>query len=258
MPFTQGLWVLGYGSLIYKPPPHYKYRMPGIIYGYARRFWQSSSDHRGTPESPGRVVTLIPYEDIISDSKFNENIEHYLENNTTDPIRGKKKKLSEKDLSIIGVAYYIPPDYAQEVHQYLNVREQDGYTIHSIEIHLPSLSENTTHDMDLKNALNILPIEQNPQTGNKYHVLTSSVYIGTKKNQSFVGLESISDTAKVIASSVGPSGTNYEYLILLYKSINEILNNFEHKLRIKRRDLYLEELVKKTKELYEYAEPSWI
>ncbi|KAK9657798.1 hypothetical protein V6Z96_002046 [Aspergillus fumigatus] len=34
------LWVFGYGSLIWKPPPHYDQRVPGYIDGYVRRFWQ--------------------------------------------------------------------------------------------------------------------------------------------------------------------------------------------------------------------------
>ncbi|MCJ8316305.1 gamma-glutamylcyclotransferase [Idiomarina sp.] len=83
------VWLFGYGSLIYKVDFPYLERAPAYIEGWSRRFWQGSHDHRGTPEAPGRVLTLVE-------------------------TPGKK---------CTGMAYKVTPD----VFEHLDHREKNGY-----------------------------------------------------------------------------------------------------------------------------------
>jgi glutathione-specific gamma-glutamylcyclotransferase len=83
------IWLFGYGSLIWKADFPYIERRPARIRGWSRRFWQGSHDHRGTPDSPGRVVTLI----------------------------------ADSGVTCAGMAYLITP----QVFDPLDLREKNGY-----------------------------------------------------------------------------------------------------------------------------------
>ncbi|KAK7924775.1 ChaC-like protein-domain-containing protein [Apiospora marii] len=110
-------WLFGYGSLIWKPPPHFDRRVPGWVNGYVRRFWQVSAythqDHRGTPEAPGRVVTLI-------------------ERSFWASLVDAHDSAPDK---VWGVAYRIEADRVAEVKDYLDIREINGYSIHYTPFH---------------------------------------------------------------------------------------------------------------------------
>ncbi|KAJ7080974.1 ChaC-like protein [Mycena belliarum] len=106
--------VFGYGSLIFKPPPNVVAQVPGFLKGYVRRFAQKSHDHRGTPENPGRVVTLVHKEDW-------------------DLFSGSDAFPNED--TVWGVAYTIDSEYEADVRAYLDYREKDGYTMETIPIY---------------------------------------------------------------------------------------------------------------------------
>ncbi|WP_242520977.1 gamma-glutamylcyclotransferase [Halomonas litopenaei] len=90
-------WLFGYGSLIWKADIAYRKRRPALIHGYSRRFWQGSHDHRGTPDAPGRVATLV----------------------------------REEGASCLGMAYLIGPEALSP----LDLREKNGYLRASVTLH---------------------------------------------------------------------------------------------------------------------------
>ncbi|KAJ3029293.1 Cation transport regulator-like protein 2 [Rhizophlyctis rosea] len=113
------MWVFGYGSLIWKIDFPYEKRVPGYIKGYVRRFWQGSTDHRGTHTSPGRVVTLIPTHEYLS-------THHPL-----DPHPSPSPHICW------GIAYKIPDSQAESVRAHLDHREKNGYEVFEEDVYHP-------------------------------------------------------------------------------------------------------------------------
>ncbi|KNE68056.1 hypothetical protein AMAG_13229 [Allomyces macrogynus ATCC 38327] len=108
-----GVWIFGYGSLIWKVDFPVVDRVPGLIRGFVRRFWQGSHDHRGVPGAPGRVVTLIPLDE------WKEM---------------KDEHRAPEDCVTWGMAYRLPDEQVDEVLAHLRHREKDGYTEHLVDI----------------------------------------------------------------------------------------------------------------------------
>ena len=50
---NQGLWVFGYGSLMWRPEFSYEYRVKGRCAGLQRSFCVRSVHHRGSYAQPG-------------------------------------------------------------------------------------------------------------------------------------------------------------------------------------------------------------
>ncbi|KAG9201614.1 hypothetical protein G6514_005621 [Epicoccum nigrum] len=107
-------------------------RVPGYIEGYVRRFWQ---DHRGTPEAPGRVVTLIDraHWDTLTD--------HH-----------------EPTERVWGAAYHIPSSKVAQVRSYLDIREINGYSIQFT----PFQPSSPSHSSPIK-CLVYIGLPENPQ-----------------------------------------------------------------------------------------------
>ena len=197
------VWLFGYGSLIYKADFPYLQRRPASIANWTRRFWQGSHDHRGTPDAPGRVVTLIEAPGAICH----------------------------------GMAYLITP----EVFAHLDHREKDGYlrlaTPISFEDHQAGVGVGDMRVSDARAGDNVVGAAGNVSAGEaavEAGSVLGLVYIATPDNLAFIGEASERDIAEHIARSAGPSGPNSDYLNHLAHALRELGRDDPHVFEIER------------------------
>jgi len=183
MASSSGLWVFGYGSLVWKPGFEYEERVLGHIEDHARVFWQGNTTHRGVPGKPGRVATLV---------KHKEAITH-------------------------GVAFRV---VGQAAMGYLNQREAvlGGYTVDTVPF-FPSDNQEPLLKEDIKACNNALgcgpkcrrtPRPQPPK--GSIHVL---LYVATEQSEHWLGESSEEEIAEQVVNSSGDSGHNVEYVLKL-------------------------------------------
>ena len=102
------LYIFGYGSLCYK-----RDELPsdeefvGRVRGWRRLFAQSSTDHRGTPDKPGLVATLL------SDAQLDEL---------------GLRAADEPPSACCGMCCRVPKDRVADVLDALDFREKGGYS----------------------------------------------------------------------------------------------------------------------------------
>ncbi|BAM80335.1 hypothetical protein, conserved [Cyanidioschyzon merolae strain 10D] len=118
-------WVFGFGSLIWKPDIPFEECRDAFITGWRRRFWQHSTDHRGTESYPGRVATLVLAE--------------------------------QPGERCYGRAYRVDNEAAADVLAYLDEREKQGYSRLALPVYDARSAEQIT-----KHALVYIAREDNP------------------------------------------------------------------------------------------------
>lgn len=104
---TIGLWVFGYGSLIWRPDMPFTSSYNATVQGWSRKFWQGSHDHRGTVDAPGRVLTLV-----------SANNEH-----------------------CVGRVFGIPIQHVDQTLAELDYREKNGYERQWVDVHTDEFSK---------------------------------------------------------------------------------------------------------------------
>lgn len=110
------MWIFAYGSLIFRPSFEYLERRRAFLPDYVRRFWQGSPDHRGIPEAPGRVATLVP------------------------AAQDKKEWCGS-------CVYRLDPQHSENILAELDIREQAGFrdALRKLAVHDPHVEEIARH-----------------------------------------------------------------------------------------------------------------
>ncbi|KAL1794711.1 hypothetical protein ACET3X_006527 [Alternaria dauci] len=200
-------------------------------YGSNDDFWifGYGEDHRGTPEAPGRVVTLIDRTHWETLTDMHDSTER-----------------------VWGAAYHIPASHVKEVREYLDIREINGYSIQFTPFH-PAIStaevtsppHDSEPDESERGMLAGIRATNTVSVTEEAGSMKCLVYIGLPENPQFLGPQDPDALARKILESKGPSGENKEYLYNLEIALLGLSYNSG--------DAHVSDLVRRCKQLEEEA-----
>ena len=166
---------------MWRPDFPFLEQRPARLHGWGRRFWQGSHDHRGVPDAPGRVVTLI------------ENAAEHTD----------------------GVAFRLPANDRAELLQVLDHREKNGYA----RLYAPvELRRNAPVELQPNRCA---PPAKDDSHGQSTVVVSCLIYVAAVDNRAFLGPAPLAEIVRQIATSSGPSGRNVDYLFELADALRK-------------------------------------
>ncbi|RYG50672.1 hypothetical protein EON67_04835 [archaeon] len=185
-----------------------------LVRGYVRRFWQASPDHRGTPQALGRVCTLVPQPEggVVHGRAFHVPSHHvrdvldvlyYREKAGYDALRVAVAAVDGRTLDALTFAanhmnaYWVGPPVATPTSTAKDILAFSAY---------PSASRIEDGESPPAPAAGAsCPARTHGRDADAAHTPHSDVAIG-----------------RVVATSVGPSGTNLEYFLRLRSALADM------------------------------------
>jgi len=228
------MWIFGYGSLVWKADFPYVKKIVGFVKGYERKFWQASIDHRGVPEKPGRVVTLVPAKDpdtrvwgtaykihrrdvdyVVKHLDLREVMGYEKVPETFHPIPNHPMN-SEVDSLTSSFSSGGSSEAESPIHIYQCSDSDSG---HGSQVSTDNDTSKSDPNSDIESSDEEIESYEDIKFGRPIRV---TMYFGSDTNEHFMGPAPLEEIAAQIFECSGYSGRNRDYLYNLAETMREI------------------------------------